>query len=229
MIHQRFALFALLILICTPLTENVPLNAQSNTVQHTDPACWQWWDMDSFFKDATVIDVLHCVATGADINAQSDEGESPLHIAALVGNSAAVYALIEAGADINARHKYGATPMHSAALSGNPAVVKKLIDAGADVRVRNNDGNTPLHLAVLSSPLVTGLLIGAGAEVNTWNSLRNTPLHVAMTFGKIEAALLLLEAGADRLVRNGQGDNFFSLAKKLEPLMELQQRLRDSP
>ena len=119
--------------------------------------------------------------------------------------------------------------MHSAALSGNPAVVKKLIDAGADVRVRNNDGNTPLHLAVLSSPLVTGLLIGAGAEVNTWNSLRNTPLHVAMTFGKIEAALLLLEAGADRLVRNGQGDNFLSLAKKLEPLMELQQRLRDSP
>ena len=86
MIHQRFALFALLILICTPLTENMPLNAQSNTVQHTDPACWQWWDMDSFFKDATVIDVLHCVATGADINAQSDEGESPLHIAALVGN-----------------------------------------------------------------------------------------------------------------------------------------------
>ena len=118
--------------------------------------------------------------------------------------------------------------MHSAALSGNPAVVKKLIDAGADVRVRNNDGNTPLHLAVLGSPIVTGLLIEAGADVNTWNSLRNTPLHIAMTFVKIDAAMLLLEAGADPLARNAQGENFLSLAKKIKPLMEKLQRLRDS-
>ena len=228
MIPQRLALLALLILVCTVLMGCMQLNAQPNTVRQTDPACWQWWDMDSFFRDATAVDVWDCVTTGADINAQSDEGESPLHMAAINGNSAAVHVLIEAGADINARHKYGATPIHGAAINGNPAVAKKLIDAGADVRVRNNDGNTPLHLAVLSSPIVTGLLIEAGADVNTWNSLRNTPLHIAMTFVKIDAAMLLLEAGADPLARNAQGENFLSLAKKIKPLMEKLQRLRDS-
>ena len=228
MISRHFVPLTLLTLVYASLTGRVPLNAQSNTAQQTDPACWQWWDMDSFFRNATAVDVWDCVTTGADINAQSDEGESPLHMAAINGNSAAVHALIEAGADINARHKYGATPIHSAAINGNPAVAKKLIDAGADVRVRNNDGNTPLHLAVLSSPTVTALLIEAGADVNTWNSLRNTPLHIAMTFAKIDAAMLLLDAGADPLAQNAQGENFLSLAEKVKPLMEELQRLRNS-
>ena len=75
---------------------------------------------------------------------QDNEGRTPLHLAALKGDSETVKVLISAGADIHALNEEGATPLHLAAESGHSEVVRILIEAGADgsARVSNYSGVT---------------------------------------------------------------------------------------
>jgi ankyrin repeat protein len=73
-------------------------------------------------------------------------------------------------------------------------------------------GWTPLHHAVDlleegGSLEVINILIKNGADVNKWNrSHTSTPLILAVFNGNIEAAKILLEAGADPNAQSGQGD-----------------------
>jgi cytohesin len=67
------------------------------------------------------------LANKADVNAKSNDGETPLHKAALQGlgrilgapddNEEMVQILLAHGADVNAKNNAGETPLHEAALS----------------------------------------------------------------------------------------------------------------
>ena len=70
---------------------------------------------------------------GADPNARSADGDTPLHMVAW-----SVVLFMERDAD-------GVTPLYAAARSK----ITALLDAGADPNVRNKDGRTPLHEAAL--------------------------------------------------------------------------------
>ena len=54
------------------------------------------------------------IDAGADINAQDDEKNSPMHFAAAGGHATTLKMLIDAGADINAQYYKKKTPMHTA-------------------------------------------------------------------------------------------------------------------
>ena len=87
---------------------------------------------------------------GANLEARNENGDTPLHRAAVFNeNPAVIEALLEAGANLEARDElFGRTPLHSAAgFNKNPAVVKALLEAGADVNARNENGATPWDLA----------------------------------------------------------------------------------
>jgi ankyrin repeat protein len=96
-------------------------------------------------------------------------------------------------------------------------LVKTLLDDGAIVDFRDqidalSDGNTtfqatPLVLAALIDSLpILKLLLGAGAEVNQTDPLRGrTVLHSAAFFANENIIRALLEAGADREIRDVKG------------------------
>src|SRR5687768_18029884 len=52
------------------------------------------------------------LATKPDVNVRDEQGNTPLHVAALRSDADAVDALLESGADAKAVNTAGATPLH---------------------------------------------------------------------------------------------------------------------
>ena len=144
------------------------------------PAGWSWSTplhrTQSLFAGGAANEVASLLlAAGAEPNARTDDGRTPLHSAASSGDAPMVGTLLQAGADANARTPDGTTPLHSASggSRGTVATVSLLVEAGADVDARTELGATPLHWAVSQ--------------------------------GNHEVAARLLELGADREARDDFG------------------------
>ena len=107
------------------------------------------WDIDGYFKTATLEEVTACLDTGVDLEERNYAGYMPLHRAAKeTENPDIIKALINAGADPNAQDGDKWTPLHYAArYNENPDVFKVLIAAGVYLHVHTSDGKTPLDLA----------------------------------------------------------------------------------
>ena len=94
-----------------------------------------WW------PTATASDVQAELDAGADVNARTENGYTPLHWAAWK-NAETTEALITAGVDVNARAEGGRTPLLSAAILGTAEGVQLLIAAGADITAKDGFGRS---------------------------------------------------------------------------------------
>lgn len=103
--------------------------------------------------------------------------------------------------------KYCWTPLHWASSAGRTDKMKILMDHGADPFILSNLYANIIHAAAESKAL--NGLVGAleiwkrypqRLNINQANRWAETPLHVA-AWGSVECVRLLLEAGADRNVR----------------------------
>lgn len=122
---------------------------------------------------------------GADPKTRSLTGDTPLHIASVVGSAPIVDLLLNAGVDINARSHTGATPLQTAVFHGHAGIVQSLIERGADLDARDSRGETALHHLCLSS----------------CNKLVRSDL-----------AVFLLAASADPAIKNSHGYTFAEAA-----------------
>jgi len=95
--------------------------------------------------DYTSINVL--LSAGADINSQNNQGNTPLMLAAKIGNMRILDIILSHNPEINLQNKKGSTALIIAAKTGQFHVVKKLVTNGADIKMRDNKGNTALTLA----------------------------------------------------------------------------------
>jgi hypothetical protein len=91
--------------------------------------------------------VKELLRKGANVNARTENGITPLHWAAFWGHVDFVRLLLDHGADVNARGYNGWTPLHFAALQGRAGVARLLLERGADPSIRDDDGRTPLDIA----------------------------------------------------------------------------------
>jgi ankyrin repeat protein len=100
-------------------------------------------------REGNIEAVKQHIAAGADVNAKSKDGTTPLHKAALKGHKEIAELLIAKGADIEAKSRLGSTPLHLATW-GHTKIIELLIAKGADVNAKANTGFTPLDWAIMN-------------------------------------------------------------------------------
>jgi RNA polymerase sigma factor (sigma-70 family) len=86
---------------------------------------------------------------GANANARTRQGQTPLHVAVLVDRPPIVAQLLAGGADPNCATEHGLTPLHFAVIRDRRAIAALLLDAGADGAAPDRHGRTPLDWARL--------------------------------------------------------------------------------
>ena len=152
--------------------------------------------------DAKTINAL--LSRGFDANTRSPAGEYGLSLAIREASLKVVSALIAwPKTNVEARNAKDESPLMLASITGLLDVAKQLIDRGADV---NKPGWAPLHYAATKGHVaLMELLLEQHAYIDAASPNGSTPLMMASLYGTPSAVKLLLEAGADPLLKNEQG------------------------
>jgi uncharacterized protein len=151
--------------------------------------------------NAAMIKLL--LESGADPNAPDGAGDTPLMAAAQVGSLDSVKALLAAGATLDARDKtFQQTALMIAVRANHPDLVEYFIQQGASVNAQTRTGDTPRWVLPNSVPgfghgigIVRGGLPERGSRYLIPGAI--TPLQYAARDGRLAAARLLLDAGAN--------------------------------
>ena len=159
---------------------------------------------EDFFRavrqdDAATVSAL--LRRGFDVNSLDPQSSSALSLA-LIEPSPRVLQLLLGWPQtrIDERNENDETPLMMAALHGNLAAAQALLAKDADV---NKTGWTPLHYAATHGHLsLMRLLLEHHAYIDAESPNGSTPLMMAARYGSREAVQLLLDAGADPLLRN---------------------------
>eukprot|EP00112_Aurelia_sp_Birch-Aquarium-sp1_P009817 Seg213.4 transcript_id=Seg213.4/GoldUCD/mRNA.D3Y31 product="Nuclear factor NF-kappa-B p100 subunit" protein_id=Seg213.4/GoldUCD/D3Y31 len=135
------------------------------------------------------------------INAQNSHGQTPLHIATIMGQGDVVKLLLQSGAILQLQNNDGDTSIHLATKLGKIACLMTLCESATKeiLNIGNDSGEVPLHLAVKSENLQAfGLFLQKGADVSFRNKMTGmTALHFAVEKENKEMVERLLELEAD--------------------------------
>lgn len=138
------------------------------------------------------------LAAGADTALKNDRGETPLHESLECGTLNTAMLLVQ-HTPTGITSRYGETPLHIASRKNHIDMVMKLLDHGEDPSMQDASGNTPLHLASARGfhQTVSLLVTSPLAQLENINIEGLTALQVAAESGFVNAAKILLRAGAD--------------------------------
>lgn len=186
-----------------------------------------------------VVGVL--IQQGADVDAQSSTGRTPLSLvieaqagqsgfldpeSAMPGsgpgeaddaaNSGMLLSLLEHGANAALPCAGGQTPLLQAVKSGLISTVKLLLEHGADVEIRDLDGRTPLLEAVQAGDEQTvKTLLDYGAHIEAKDKDGQTSLLKAAAICDTEPVVeILLQHGAKTEARDHRGQTALLRAAK---------------
>ena len=169
---------------------------------------------DDFFK-AIVFDQVPVVGKliyrGMDPNTPTEKGEPALVFAVRSGAPKTVaYLLKQPSIQIDATNMADETALMLAANANDLASANLLIEAGASV---NRPKWTPLHYAASKGhTAMMRLLIENDAYIDAESPNGTTPLMMAAYYASPNAVKLMLEEGADPLLKNQDGQTALDMA-----------------
>ncbi len=149
---------------------------------------------------------------GADPDASAPTGETALMTATRTGMTDAMALLIDRGAAVDARDPtYGQTALMLAVRENHPAAVELLIGRGADIDARTRAGPTPEFVPPCKGTgcgsegvgINRGGLPDRGRRAAAEGGM--TPLLYAARDGRLDAARLLVDAGASLELAEANG------------------------
>jgi len=151
---------------------------------------WATWD-----DNEKLVEVL--IKSGAKLDMQNIQKETPLHLAVQIGEKEIAKMLIDAGAELDLQNKNEKTPLHLAVEYGYTNIAKMLIEVMKDLDIQGESKRSPLHIAIrLGHTKMAKMLIEAGANVNLQDRSGQTPLHMAADYNNFDLAKLLIEMGS---------------------------------
>ncbi|XP_043084008.1 ankyrin repeat domain-containing protein 27 isoform X3 [Puntigrus tetrazona] len=163
---------------------------------------------------------------------RDDRGYTPLHVAAICGQSLLIDVLVSKGAVVNATDYHALTPLHLSCQKGFQGVTLLLLHYKANTDAQDNNGNTPLHLACMygHEDCVKALLYFDlhSCRLNVQNDKGDTPLHIAARWGYEGIMEVLLENGASTLIHNKAKETPLHCALNSKILSLLERRHNDS-
>ncbi|KAK6491297.1 transient receptor potential cation channel [Huso huso] len=152
--------------------------------------------------------------SGADVNAEQENGETAMHIAARHGSLRMLQALIEEGGDLTCQSKAGENPLHIAVRHCHAPVVEEILrylateksqtEATVCVSQENTEGETPLHLAAEikkdmihfeeEDTKIIRILMEYDIDITAATRLTcETPLHYCARVGNTDVLLEILK------------------------------------
>lgn len=135
-------------------------------------------------------------------------------IASAQGDVVAVERSLRSGVDPNAADALGWTALHWAAGRGHLAVVRLLISSGADVNIATRSGNARHMLTAEPDTIERQVNDERGGDPPiSPGPGRLTPLMLAAAGGHYGCVKALLEAGADKAMTDGWGDDVLTYAQ----------------
>lgn len=190
-------------------------NADPNTLDDDKNSALHWAVFYPFsHSHMKILQIL--VDAGAELNmANESEGQSPLHWAAIAGNSSAATYLLEHGADLHQEDKRGYNALQHAAQYNEALLCYYFIQKGIYVDATDHEGHTALHWAsYLGHDRLIRLLVNCRASINQQDNQGYTPLHWASIKGQNMATRVLLEMGADATILDKQGCTADEVSKR---------------
>jgi len=157
---------------------------------------------------------------GAGVGAINAMGETALAEAAYADDEATGELLLKKGAKAGVVDRYGKSPICYAAARGATRLVGELLDAGVDVNARYGGQLTALMWAsgfpdqtpTAHAVATVRLLIAHGAKLDLVDDRGRSALMTAAALNRFDTARALLDAGANRGLRDKVGKSAADLA-----------------
>jgi len=143
-------------------------------------------------------EVLRLLNKGADVNANTNEGVTPLMYAADNGDIQTTRILVLNGADINRKPHNGVTALLSSTLINHLDIAEFLIRNGANINDPDAQGVSPLMYAVIYNfHVLCDMLIYYGADILQTDNEGNNPLILAVFMNNPEIVEIFLDQNAN--------------------------------
>lgn len=154
-------------------------------------------------------------ATQEVVQIQSDSiTEEEFRMAAHDGDTEKVKALLKQGIQCDVSDQEGHTALMFAAFNGHSEIVLSLLEAGAVIDQRDfMDRTALLYSSTGPFPETVKILLDNGADPNKVDSDEHfSPLMHAAAEGQLEVVKVLIQYGADRSLKDVDGDDAASFA-----------------
>jgi len=158
-------------------------------------------------------EIIRLLNKGADIDAETYEGATPLVFAVANNHYSSVQTLLSFNPDVNKMTSNNETPLIISVRNQNNQIAELLIRGGADIDLADRHGATPLHYAILDGSFdVVDLLLYYDGDCNKKANDGTTPLMAAIWAGYPDIADLLIQNGANLEARDLDGFTPFLIA-----------------